>query len=80
MKMKQFNYCYILVHSDSETFSLSFMYNFSLLTSGKGLVDYKHHHVLVVEQRLSGDSCLSIRFRGFIPIWKTSDSQKAHAH
>jgi len=28
MKMKQFNCGYILAHTDSETFSLSFLYNF----------------------------------------------------
>lgn len=78
--MKQFNYCYILVHSDSEIFSFSFLYFFPLLTSGKDLRDYKHHHILGVEQRFSEDSCLSLRFRGFIPVWKTSDPQKSHTH
>lgn len=64
MKMKQFNYCYILVHSDSETLLLSFLcIFFSLLTSGKGLMDYKHQHNLAVEQRFSEDSCLSMRLK-----------------
>lgn len=43
--MKQFNYCYILIPSDSETFLLSPLYIFSLLTSGEDLTDAKHHHI-----------------------------------
>lgn len=61
-------------------FTFFSVYFFPLLTSGKDLEDYKHHHILAVEQRFSEDSCLSIRFRGFILIWKTSDPQKGHMH
>lgn len=70
-------YWYILI---LKHFYFLFCIFFSLLTSGKGLMDYKHQHTLAVEQRFSADSYLSMKFRGFIPIWKTSDPEKGHAH
>jgi len=54
-------------------FHFLFCITFPLSTSGKDLTDYKHCQILAVKERCDENRwslCLSIRFKGFIPIWK----------
>lgn len=73
-------YWYILILKQSH---FPFCITFPLSTSGKDLMGYKHHHILVAKLRCSRDRwCphLSVRFRGFTPVWKSINPQSDHPH